>query len=285
MPRALRAGRSRFGAPAIAALVTLPWFFAAGAARAFCRTTTCGSEKSSDCAEPSRCPSGGAPLYWSDPRVSIGVENGSATRGISAETARDVLSKSMSAWTSVDCGGRPPSISFAPIEIETDAGGALGFGGDAGAGSTNSLRFFDTVWPHDPSAIALTTVRYGLESGRIVTADIEANAVDHELTVVDVGGDFDLQSVLTHEAGHFFGLAHVIERPATMFAAYAGGGNIDRRTLEDNDRRGICAAYPPNRFDGDSGCSCSLGGGGAARSFAWLPIAALALLRRRRARR
>jgi MYXO-CTERM domain-containing protein len=118
-----------------------------------------------------------------------------------------------------------------------------------------------------------------------VTADIEANAVDHALTVVDVGGDFDLQSVLTHEAGHFFGLAHVIERPATMFAAYAGGGNIDRRTLEDNDRQGICAAYPPNRFDGDSGCSCSLGGGGGARSFAWLTIAAVALLRRRGARR
>ena len=187
----------------------------------------------------------------------------------------------MSTWTSVDCGGRPPSISVAPIEIDADAG-ALPFGNDAGGFSTNSLRFFDTVWPHDPSAIALTTVRYGLESGRIVTADIEANAVEHELTVVDMGGDFDLQSVLTHEAGHFFGLAHVIERPATMFAAYAGGGNIDRRTLEESDRQGICAAYPPNRFDGgSSGCSCSLGGARPTHVFAWLAIAALALLRRR----
>jgi MYXO-CTERM domain-containing protein len=287
MPFARRAGRTRFvlGAAAFGASgVATALLFAGRAAHAYCRTTTCGSEKSPDCADPSKCPSGGAPIYWPQSRVSIGVENGSALRGISAETARDVLSRSINAWTSVDCGGRPPSIAVAPIEIVLGGGSSSrGIRFDAAGDSQNTLHFVDDGWPHESSAIALTTVRYGLESGKIVAADIEANSADYLLTVVDSGGNFDLESVLTHEAGHFFGLAHVNERPPTMFAMYSGGGNIDRRTLEDNDRQGICAVYAPNRFGDDSGCACTVGRAPSPwRLWAWLPLAAFVLRRRRR---
>src|SRR5689334_22177228 len=115
MRRFLRAyrGRLRFG---VAALVATQWL-GGGNALAYCRTTTCGSEKSADCAEPSKCPSGGIGIFWPDAEVSIGIENGSPLRGISAETARVVLTNSMNAWTSVDCGGRPPSIAVAPIQF------------------------------------------------------------------------------------------------------------------------------------------------------------------------
>jgi MYXO-CTERM domain-containing protein len=270
----------------VALFVGGAWLAPSATAHAYCRTTTCGSEKSPDCADPSKCPSGGAPLYWPEARISIDVENGSVLRGISAETARDVLTRSTNAWTSVDCGGRPPSIGIASIELASGADPGSGLQPDGAGDSANALRFFDSAWPHETSAIALTTVRYGLESGKIVAADIEANAADHVLTVLDSGGDYDLQSVLTHEAGHFFGLAHVVEPPATMFAMYAGGGNIDRRTLEDNDRQGICAVYPSNRFDDTSGCACTVGKAPrAVRPWIWLPAAALALLRRRRERR
>jgi MYXO-CTERM domain-containing protein len=268
-----------------AALAMSQWLFGSPSASAYCRTTTCGSEKSPDCAEPSKCPSGGVGIFWPEGQVSIGVENGSALRGISAETARSILTQSMNTWTSVDCGGRPPSISVAPIELIPQSAGTSAFGRDAAGDSVNAMRFFDAEWPHDPTAIALTTVRYGLETGRIVAADIEANAAEHDLTVVDMGGDFDLQSVLTHEAGHFFGLAHVVDRPATMFAVYSGGGNIDRRSLTDNDRQGICTVYPPNRFDDTSGCSCVIGSSPRkARAWFGLPLLALVLRRRKRAR-
>lgn len=214
----------------------------------------------------------GAPLYWAPPQVNIGVENGSVLRGISTETARDVLTRSMDAWINADCGGRHPSISVAPIEL-IDVGGASPTERDATSDASNALRFFDDSWPHDPAAIALTTVRYGLESGRIVAADIEANAMGYALTVVDTGGEFDLESVLTHESGHFFGLAHVVETEPTMYAAYGGRGNIDRRTLEDNDIQGICTVYPPNRFDDRGGCSCDIGRRtGERRSWIWLAL-------------
>jgi MYXO-CTERM domain-containing protein len=254
-------------------------------AAAYCRTTTCGSQDSADCAEATKCAGGGVPLYWPIPEVTIGVENGSVLRAIAVETARDVLTASMGAWTSVDCGGgQHPSISVAPIEITPiDPSAGSPIDRDATADSVSALRFFDDSWPHDGSAIALTTVRYGIESGKIVAADIEANSADNNLTVVDTGGEFDLQSVLTHESGHFFGLAHVVEMDATMYAAYTGGGNIDRRSLEQNDKEGICAVYPPGRFDQpQSGCGCrtvraSSGAG------AWLFMAGLAfaLVRRR----
>jgi MYXO-CTERM domain-containing protein len=256
-------------------------------ASAYCRTTTCGSQESADCAEATRCAGGGVALYWPGPVVSIGVENGTLLRGITAEAARDLLSASMGAWTSVDCGGRPPSISVAAIQLTPiDPGAGTPADRDATSDSVSALRFFDDSWPHDASAIALTTVRYGIESGKIVAADIETNSADHNLTVVDSGGEFDLQSVLTHESGHFFGLAHVVEMDATMYAAYTGGGNIDRRTLEDNDRQGICAVYPPNRFDQQkSGCGCRVvrpsDGGGAW----WIAGLAVALVRRRQSSR
>jgi hypothetical protein len=285
MPRFFRVGRARCRFGAAAALVASPWLLEAAPAFAYCRTTTCGSEISADCADPSTCASGGIPIYWADAQVSIGVENGSVLRGISAETARDVLTKSMNTWTSIDCGGRPPSISVEPIELVSVMGTPAER--EATTDSVNAMRFFDADWPHDPAAIALTTVRYGLETGRIVAADIEANAAGHDLTVVDSGGDFDLQSVLTHESGHFFGLAHVVDPPATMFAIYGGHGDISRRNLSDNDKQGMCVIYPPDRFDqSSSGCSCGLARSPKeALDWRWLVAAGLAFRRRNRAQR
>jgi hypothetical protein len=259
------------GLISLVVIVAAQWTFGSATAFAYCRTTTCGSEKSADCAELPKCPDGGVPLYWPDHEIKIGIENGSDIRNISPEAARDILTTSMAAWTSVDCGGgHHPSITVAPIQL-TPVSGSPG-DRDATSDAVNALRFFDSDWPHDPAAIALTTVRYGTESGRIVAADIEANSFDHNMTIVDVGGEFDLQSVLTHEAGHFFGLAHVIEPEPTMFASYSGGGATDRRSLETNDQEGMCAIYPPGRFDEHSrGCSCTVGrrgGRGPARLLA-----------------
>src|SRR5258706_6462637 len=155
----------------------------------------------------SRCSSGGVAIFWPDPKVAVMVENGSSLRGISPETARDVLAQSMGTWTSVPCANGQPSIGVASVEVlVNDAdGGAVGASGGRspshGGDFTSALRFIDTGWSHDPTAIALTTVRYGVQSGKIQAADIEANSETFDLTTVDLDGQFDLQSVLTHESG------------------------------------------------------------------------------------
>jgi hypothetical protein len=49
-----------------------------------------------------------------------------------------------------------------------------------------------------------------VSSGELVDADIEINAKDRVLSLTRPAphGSFDLESVVTHEAGHFFGLDH-----------------------------------------------------------------------------
>ncbi len=55
-------------------------------------------------------------------------------------------------------------------------------------------------------------------------------------------GYYDLASILTHEAGHFLGLAHSAETSAVMYAHYHPGQNV----LTPDDVGGICSIYPPD---------------------------------------
>jgi hypothetical protein len=124
---------------------------------------------------------------------------------------------------------------------------------------------------------------------------------------------FDLQSILTHEAGHFLGMAHTDKscqaagnNCPTMDAMYRPGSS-DFRTLEQDDIDGICAIYPADRnppdnmcaprhgFSGDCGhagnrgcCTTAPGGassrGGAGFVAVMIGLASLAVRGRRRAK-
>jgi hypothetical protein len=59
-----------------------------------------------------------------------------------------------------------------------------------------------------------------------------------------VPNGYDLQSIITHEAGHFMGLAHSFDPNATMWAHYSAGTE-SFRDLSDDDIDGICTVYPP----------------------------------------
>jgi MYXO-CTERM domain-containing protein len=85
----------------------------------------------------------------------------------------------------------------------------------------------------------------------------------------------DLRNTLTHEVGHFVGLAHARDPAATMDAS-TQMREVEKRTLAADDVDGVCAIYPA---EDDGGCGC--GSGGAAGALALL-VAALALRRPRR---
>src|SRR5207253_3428908 len=81
----------------------------------------------------------------------------------------------------------------------------------------------------DPtSTIALTIVTYGVTTGTIFDADMEINSAQYSISVVrpTPAGSYDLQSIITHEAGHFFGLAHSQVEGAAMDAFYPPGRPI-----------------------------------------------------------
>jgi len=86
-----------------------------------------------------------------------------------------------------------------------------------------------------------------VETGEIVDADILLNATLGMLTVcseqcADRTRDIDIQNAVTHEAGHFLGLAHSNVSGATM-ESRALIGHVEQRTLADDDRSGLCAVY------------------------------------------
>jgi hypothetical protein len=57
---------------------------------------------------------------------------------------------------------------------------------------------------------------------------------------------YDLQSIVTHEAGHFLGMSHSADPLATMRRDYTAGSD-SFRDLAPDDVAGICAIYPPDQ--------------------------------------
>jgi len=76
------------------------------------------------------------------------------------------------------------------------------------------------------------------------------NSALWHFTTGDDGIVVDLLSVVTHETGHFLGLAHSLNGDATMFRSYAPSTDT-LRDLTDDDRSGICAIYPPAPIGAD----------------------------------
>ena len=102
--------------------------------------------------------------------------------------------------------------------------------------------------------IAITTTTFSTRTGRIYDADIELNAAK-VLTAVDSPPcpptgpflqscvAFDIQNTLTHEVGHFFGLAHDPNTESTMYFS-AAPGELKKRALDPGTQQFVCDAYP-----------------------------------------
>jgi uncharacterized protein (TIGR03382 family) len=189
----------------------------------------------------------------------------------------------------------------------------------------NLHNCFEDPSPLDKATIAVTTVTHDARSGQIRDADIELAdwtglRVDQSLgsTQPPEGWYFtcgtfpkhcgtygeddcsyiDLQSNVTHEVGHFIGLAHPCElsdagctfqspfREFVMFPS-ASLADFEKRALHPDDQAGLCAIYPAGRAtvtcgSSDDGGGCASAGGGAGILSAALALAALARRRRQR---
>lgn len=219
----------------------------AGSARAWCRMTT--SLRLPTAAEPCIYPGEGEHfLEWRTPCSAIALSDLALSADMSTEDVYRVLARSISAWESVDCDGTPLGID---VEILADR--ALceePVYRDDGA-NVNSMMFIaDWVGrEYDPAAFAVTTVWHRRSTGEILDVDMEVNEERGPFGICPPDGCFDdrtvdLENVITHELGHYLGLAHSTDPDATMFASAVAGETL-KRTLNEDDRQGICAAYPP----------------------------------------
>lgn len=83
------------------------------------------------------------------------------------------------------------------------------------------------------------------DTGEIYDADMLLNETLGTPAICDdecPEGGFDLQNVITHEAGHFLGLGHSDVSEATM-SPQATIGETFKRDLASDDIEGLCAVY------------------------------------------
>jgi hypothetical protein len=241
--------------------------FAAKNGRAFCRTTTCDT-----CVPPAgggSCVMDGAPLYWPVTCITYDVQQ-DASKFANFETANAIADAAFLSWKNAVCpDGGGPSFELANLGGVACTKHEYNDQQQTYGGNANIIVFRDDSWTatNDPHTLALTTVTYNKNTGEIYDSDIEVNS---HIQVGSGGGGistdtpvpanaFDLQSILTHEAGHFLGLAHsnVGCSPSgcpTMDAVYKTGSD-DFRTLDQDDVAGICAVYPAGRPATNNECA------------------------------
>ncbi len=285
----------------IAALALFAALLGAGQASAYCRSAVCSAGGKTAHGKVCSPPEGddcGTALQWRQPCITFALEK-SGSQHVPLDVIQKQTKLSFEAWTSIDCGnGEHPRIEIEDFgtvsctKVEYNQRG----------GNTNVIVFRDDEWPHDDglNTIALTTVTYDVVKGDIFDADIEFNSFGKKFTTSDTMVDVDLRSVLTHEVGHFLGLAHSRVLEATMYPDYANR-STKLRTPSKDDQLAICNAYPPDRepkgtcdglprhgFSPECQASqtegtCAVGPGAPGLSLtALLPALALLALRRRR---
>jgi hypothetical protein len=221
-------------------------------APAFCRTTTCDPTSGDSCEKNDNgCIKTGVPLHWDKlPIVYRFYHKGSGK--LDNEQARTAIRQSFNAWTDVQCTHGKTSLEF---QEGPDIAADKPLNAKE-ASEPFGIYFRDDTWPHSDGdeSIALTNQIFGKITGTIDYADIEINTANVDFSLSDDQSDkaTDLQAVITHEVGHYIGLAHSNDPDSIMVARYCQSGNercqggIDqKRALSLDDQTALCANYGP----------------------------------------
>jgi Matrixin len=274
--------RSLISAGLVAAVLS-----GAAPAGAFCRTTT---EKIPAGYDPtvSGCVTEGTVLAWPSMPVTYEIHQSASTQ-VSLAQATALFGAAFSAWTQASCSTvdptQHPALSFEvlPPSDATFVPCSTQACEQAQSVGPHQIIFRDEGWEYDDPAneLALTTVTFAVDSGDILSANMEINSSNHVLSIVDPppAGAYSLQMIAKHEAGHFVGLAHSQHTSAVMYAYYQPA----EIALTPDDVEGICTIYPP--AGPSSGCACAMGGrSDGAIAFGVTAIAIAACFQRRRRR-
>lgn len=219
-------------------------FVLAADADAGCRSTTCRAKKDKECPlDDDGCVTDGAKLFW--PTRCLGFAmNRLGTQFLDPDATLKIVEASFMAWNDVECpDGTTAAMTFHPLDhmvpckkSEYNKNGK----------NINVILFQDDDWKYRgiDGTLAKTSVTYNDDTGEIYDADIEVNTANNPVTIGDDGKvRYDLQAILTHEAGHFIGIAHSLAPSAVMYASYSPG-DTDQRELNPDDVKVLCEIYP-----------------------------------------
>jgi hypothetical protein len=162
------------------------------------------------------------------------------------------------------------SAAFATWEAVPTATVGFEFGGFTGAAPSDddglSVFGFENHSDLDRT-LAATSFTIDFFTGNIVESDVFFNTA-FEWSTSGAANGFDLQSVATHEIGHFIGLGHsllgetemqpggsrrVLASASVMFPIALGRGVTVDRALQPDDIAGVSIDYPAGDFSQDTG--------------------------------
>ncbi len=217
-------------------------------AHAFCRTTTVSSPADYNPGDGAECWDKGVPLWWRNACVGYSVHD-PPSRHVSYNDATNALSTAFTRWTGVSCPTEGNGRSRPSIDVR-DLGpvycGAVEL--KSQAPNQNVVVFRDDTWTHGPQVLGLTIVQFTKGTGEVFGADMEINTKDMDPIAfrdpVDEG-QYDFLSVVTHEAGHFLGIAHSPVEGSTMYWSYNKGQTF-QRILSPDDVNAVCTIYRPD---------------------------------------
>ena len=179
---------------------------------------------------------------------------GASVPGVSAADFQSAIARAFARWQAV------------PTATVTYRFGGVTTARPGEDDGTSTLGFVNH--PELDRVLASTSFLVDDTSGALIESDIFFNA--SVLWSVAAGGEsgrFDLESIATHEIGHFEGLGHsalgettaqnggrnVDSSEAVMFPIAYSRGSVAGRTLKADDIAGISDLYPTQDFTAASG--------------------------------
>jgi MYXO-CTERM domain-containing protein len=219
---------------------------------------------------------GGSAVRWRAKGVTLTVDSSAAARSPDISGA---ACAAVAAWKVA--GAAIPDVTV---------NGASGRPRPAIDGRNTLLQVDDPAL-FKKGALAVTLLTFDNATGAVVDADIALNAAAQNLEALDgdsvVGApeQYDLQSVLTHELGHFLGLGEDYEDNGATMYAYVQPGTLAKRVLSEPDSTAIRSLYPEtgDAEGASEGCAwVGAPGGAGAGALGLLVVGALLASRRRR---
>jgi hypothetical protein len=175
---------------------------------------------------------------WADGRVTIVIDGSVRALG---ESADDAVKAAFGAWAASDAS--LPALMF---DVRDEHGHA------ARDGVNRILVAPITLAGHEKD-VAVTIAYANDATGQILEADIILNAAYPFRAVDEVSDDsshgkdcglrYDVQNIMTHESGHFFGLGEDLTDPKASMYFRSAPCETHKRNLTESDRGTMASLY------------------------------------------